>query len=397
MQPLVTVIIPTYNRAVTIKRAINSVLHQTYKELELIIVDDGSTDDTVEIVHSYQDKRIKLVCLSENCGANIARNAGIKLAKGEYIAFQDSDDEWLEDKLEIQINYMQQTDKKICYCPYILYEDTVKTIIPDPSENKEQYGEKLKETLRTGNVVPAPALVIHKQVIEIAGMFDETMRRLQDYEYAIRLCQCSEIAYIDRPLLNAYRLNNCISNDIEALLEAFRQIFVKHINFIDIDVILIYYLHYCKIYDTEGVYSKDLGEMLNAVKTKVDAEKGKRCVEIIEFMLQWYQFLDKKIYNNDFVLYGAGIHGKNALKALKSVGAIPKCFWVTHKQQEEEIDGIPIVELPAHSDQQLSVIVSVGNKMQEELINNLDSRGIKEYFVYPPSKYSGIVGGSWGV
>ncbi len=394
MQPLVTVIIPTYNRAATIKRAIDSVLRQTYKELELIIVDDGSTDNTVEIIHSYQDKRIKLVCLFGNCGANIARNTGIKLAKGEYIAFQDSDDEWLQDKLEIQINYMEQTDKKICYCPYILYEGTMKKIIPDPSENKVQYGEKIKETLRTGNVVPAPTLVIHKQVIETAGMFDETMRRLQDYEYAIRLCQCCEIAYIDRPLLNAYRMNNCISNNEEALVEAFKQIFIKHINFIDIEVILSYYLYYCKICDTQAIYSKDLGEMLNAVKTKVDAEKGRRCVEIIEFMLQWYRFFDKKIQNNEFVLYGAGVYGRSALKTLKSVDTIPKCFWVTHKQQEEEIDEIPIVELPAHPDQQLPVIITVGNKLQDELINNLISRGIKEYFVYPSLKYSGIAGGS---
>ena len=394
MQPLVTVIIPTYNREATIKRAINSVLGQTYKEVELIIVDDGSTDNTVEIIHSYRDKRIKLVSLSGNCGANIARNTGIKLAKGEYIAFQDSDDEWLEDKLEIQINYMEQTDKKVCYCPYILYEDTMKTIIPDPAENIEQYGEKINETLKKGNVVPAPALVIHKQVVETVGMFDESMRRLQDYEYVIRICQSYGIAYIDKPLLNAYRMKNCISNDKEALIESFKQIFIKHIHFIDINVILSYYLYYCKINDTQGIYSKDLGEMLDSVKINLDIEKGKKCVEIIKFMRQWYQFFDEKIHNNEFVLYGAGIHGKRAYQVLKSVGAIPKCFWVTYKQQEKEIDGIPIVELPDYPDKQLPVIISVGNKIQAELIKNLVLRGIKEYFIYPSSKYSGIVDGS---
>lgn len=394
MQPLVSVIIPTYNRAFTLKRAIDSVLHQTYKELELIIVDDGSTDNTVEIIHSYRDNRINLVCLSENCGANIARNTGIKLAKGEYIAFQDSDDEWLENKLEIQINYMEQTDKKVCYCSYTLYEDNKKTIVPDPFEDIEQYGEKIKKTLRKGNVVPTPALVIHRQVVEKAGMFNEKMRRLQDYEYVIRICQYYEIAYINKPLVNAYRMKNCITNDKSVLVETYKLIFVNHVDFIDIDEMLFYYLFYAKINDAQEIYSKDLQEMLNAVKTKVDAEKGKRCVEIIEFMLQWYQFFDKKIQNNEFVLYGAGVHGRSALKTLKSAGAIPKCFWVTHKQQEEEIDGIPIVELPAQPDQQLSVIISVGNKMQNELINNLISRGVKEYFVYPCSKYSGIAGGS---
>ena len=117
MHPLVTVIIPVYNRAFTIRRAIDSVLDQSYKELELIIVDDCSLDNTVQIVKSYRDKRINLICLPKNCGANTARNTGLRAAKGEYIAFQDSDDEWFKEKLEIQIEYMEKTRKKVCYCP----------------------------------------------------------------------------------------------------------------------------------------------------------------------------------------------------------------------------------------------------------------------------------------
>ena len=81
MRPLVSVIIPVYNRAATIQRAVDSVLRQSYKELEIIIVDDCSSDDTVRVVNSYQDKRIKLICLSRNSGANTARNTGIRAAK----------------------------------------------------------------------------------------------------------------------------------------------------------------------------------------------------------------------------------------------------------------------------------------------------------------------------
>ena len=89
---MVTVVIPTFNRAKVIERAINSVLSQTYTDLELLVIDDCSTDDTKDIISSIKDKRLKYFCLPHNSGACAARNKGIELAAGEYIAFQDSDD-----------------------------------------------------------------------------------------------------------------------------------------------------------------------------------------------------------------------------------------------------------------------------------------------------------------
>jgi len=91
--PTVSVIIPTYNRAHTIGRAIKSVLNQTYQDFEIIVVDDGSTDNTEEVVKSFRDKRIRYIQHKKNKGAAAARNTGIKSAKGKYIAFQDSDDD----------------------------------------------------------------------------------------------------------------------------------------------------------------------------------------------------------------------------------------------------------------------------------------------------------------
>ncbi len=107
MQRLVSVVIPVYNRENTINRAIDSALSQTYSNVEVIVVDDGSTDKTVSIVKEYDDCRIKLICQKERGGANKARNVGIANSQGEYIAFQDSDDEWLPDKLRSQIEAMQ--------------------------------------------------------------------------------------------------------------------------------------------------------------------------------------------------------------------------------------------------------------------------------------------------
>ena len=102
-KPLVSVIIPTYNRGRLILDSINSVLNQTYKNIELIVVDDCSTDNTEEILKSINDSRIKYVKLEKNSGACIARNKGIELSTGEFIAFNDSDDLWITTKLEKQL------------------------------------------------------------------------------------------------------------------------------------------------------------------------------------------------------------------------------------------------------------------------------------------------------
>jgi glycosyltransferase involved in cell wall biosynthesis len=104
MQPkLVSVIIPTYNRASTLARAIESVLKQTYGNLELIVVDDSSNDETSGVVSGIADERIKYIKFSKNKGVAAARNAGIKESCGDYIAFLDSDDQWLPDKLKLSL------------------------------------------------------------------------------------------------------------------------------------------------------------------------------------------------------------------------------------------------------------------------------------------------------
>ncbi|MFP5434416.1 MAG: glycosyltransferase family 2 protein, partial [Alphaproteobacteria bacterium] len=101
---LVSVILPTYNRARTLGRSIRSVLGQGYSNLELIVVDDGSSDDTRSVIDEFDDKRLIYVPLEKNQGASAARNHGLGLVRGEFVAFQDSDDEWLADKLQQQVS-----------------------------------------------------------------------------------------------------------------------------------------------------------------------------------------------------------------------------------------------------------------------------------------------------
>ncbi|TAK34595.1 MAG: glycosyltransferase family 2 protein, partial [Saprospiraceae bacterium] len=124
--PAVSVIIPTYNRAKTIERAIDSVLNQTFSDLELIVVDDCSTDFTVDVIKQYTDERLIYIRHENNRGEGGARNTGIRNSRAKYIAFLDSDDEWFPNKLEKQMPVIQESDSKvgIVYSHYIMqYED----------------------------------------------------------------------------------------------------------------------------------------------------------------------------------------------------------------------------------------------------------------------------------
>ncbi len=111
--PKVSVILPTYNRAHLIKRAIQSVLDQTYQNFEIIVVDDGSTDNTEEQVRSFNNPKIRYIRYNENKGAAFARNAGIKASRGDYIAFQDSDDEWFPHKLQRQMEAFKNASPEV--------------------------------------------------------------------------------------------------------------------------------------------------------------------------------------------------------------------------------------------------------------------------------------------
>src|SRR4030042_6253183 len=112
---LVSVIIPTYNRADCVTKSIDSVLSQTYNDYEIIVVDDGSTDNTRQILQSYVDKCLIHYIYQDNAGCAAARNSGIRAAKGQWIAFLDSDDTWLPDKLAEQMQYLSETGLDVCF------------------------------------------------------------------------------------------------------------------------------------------------------------------------------------------------------------------------------------------------------------------------------------------
>ncbi len=226
--PTVSIIIPTYNRAHLVDRAIQSVLDQTYQDFELIVVDDASTDNTEEVVKSFKDKRIRYICLQKNKGGAAARNTGIEASNGEYIAFQDSDDEWLPEKLEKQMKVFENASPEVgvVYTGFLRIKDGRESYIPYSWVTQKE-GNIHKELLK-GNFVTTQAAVVKKKCFEVAGMFEERLPCLQDWELWIRVSKYFHFKCIDEPLVTSYEVSDSISCNQRFLIIAQKLISEKH-------------------------------------------------------------------------------------------------------------------------------------------------------------------------
>lgn len=203
-QPLVSVIIPTYNRAGLIGETIENVLQQTYTNIELIVVDDGSTDDTQSVLSSYGD-RIRWIA-QENAGPAAARNRGIAIAKGEIIAFQDSDDAWHPTKITRQVSLLQRGGDSVicCLCNTTveLADRVVRSFELAPVNPSIEEGIWLNatEVLATRCILFNQAAAIRRDVLIRIGGFDESFRLMEDVELALRLSLEGPWAFIREPL-----------------------------------------------------------------------------------------------------------------------------------------------------------------------------------------------------
>lgn len=219
---MVSVIIPAYNREKTIERAVMSVLNQTYKDLELIVVDDCSKDNTVEVLKSIKDDRLKIIRLEKNSGACVARNVGIENAQGDYIAFQDSDDEWLLDKLEKQMAIFEKEKVDLVFCAFNRFglgEDLTYPELPE--------GIVERKVLLEDSRISTQTLIGKKECFENVK-FDPEMPRLQDYDITIRLSKKYSIYFVNKPLVNMYVQNDSISKNKDKLIKAESMILSKY-------------------------------------------------------------------------------------------------------------------------------------------------------------------------
>ena len=225
-QPLVSVILPTFQRAATIAVAIESVLTQSYSALELIVVDDASTDETEAIVRGFDDARISYLRHENNRGGGAARNTGLERARGEFLAFQDSDDRWISDKLERQIAFLhERPEVDLVWSPYRRGDSG--TLHPAEPERAPR-GNILSPLLRA-NFIGTPTIVARRGCYERSGGFDERLPRFQDWEWMIRVAAQAQVDHLNDPLVDAgWADNNITGGHDAALVEAERILLEKH-------------------------------------------------------------------------------------------------------------------------------------------------------------------------
>lgn len=224
-EPLVSVIIPTYNRSRTICASVNSVLNQTYKNIELIVVDDCSTDDTEKTIRSMSDTRIKYIKLERNSGACVARNTGIEKAAGTFTAFNDSDDEWLPEKIKKQLDFLQKNNADIVLCKMECRTTENKFIHNFPEIEKDKqisYKDLLKYNSASTQTIFGKAKCFKDM------LFDSTMPRLQDWDETLRLSKKYSVFYQNEILVHTFFQKDSISTHPEKGVTAMQKLFEKH-------------------------------------------------------------------------------------------------------------------------------------------------------------------------
>lgn len=197
MKKNISVIIPTYNRAHHLAKAVDSVFCQTYKPFEIIIVDDGSTDNTKQIVSDYADKVVYIS--QKNSGPSAARNRGIRAAQGDFIAFLDSDDAWAPEKLEKQVNLISESPKLgLIGTGYYNCDQNLENPTIHPSM---KLAKTPREEILIRNLWPTPSLLIRKSCFEAVGLFNENMKFAEDWDMWVRISQIFPVATINEPLV----------------------------------------------------------------------------------------------------------------------------------------------------------------------------------------------------
>lgn len=216
MKDKISVIIPTYNRAKIIKKSIDSVLNQTYSNIELIIVDDGSSDNTEDVIKSIKDERLFYYKLEKNSGTAVARNYGIEKSTCDYIAFQDSDDIFREDKLEKQMKNMKINKSVMDFCKICIHEGENEILIPTADDDKTIKEKGIVNKLCENNVISTQAILIKKSIVE-EYKFDHDIPNTDDYDLALRVAIDHKVSYTNIPLVDLYRQKDSITYSIEKL------------------------------------------------------------------------------------------------------------------------------------------------------------------------------------
>ena len=242
---LISVVIPSYNRKDKLPACMESVLGQSYGNIELIVVDDASTDGTQELFREIGDPRVRYLRYEENRGACHARNYGAERAEGGLIAFQDSDDIWHPDKLEKQYRHLMETGADMCYCGMNRVSEGGSFYYPVHAPRPGHAQEDFLAENRAGT----QTMLMHRFVWEKLR-FDESIRRYQDWDFAIRAASRFELAYLPEALVESEVGSDSISAVVDSYPHLLR-LYEKHMAL------------YEKYPDSDAVMNRRMGKRLH--------------------------------------------------------------------------------------------------------------------------------------
>lgn len=199
---LISCIIPTHNRASTIERAVRSVLGQTHLELECLVIDDASTDETLDILDGIKDSRLKIYTLDQNAGVSFARNTAARKARGEWLAFLDSDDEWLPLKLEQQLKFHQTSPEfHLIHLPEIWMRNGVR--VNPRQKHQKAGGDQFYRSLELCLICPS-TVMIKKSIFDQLHGFREDFVICEDYDFWLRFLCRYPVGFLDQALVIKY-------------------------------------------------------------------------------------------------------------------------------------------------------------------------------------------------
>lgn len=406
MEPLISVIIPNYNREHVIVDTVQSVLEQTYANLEVIVVDDGSSDASAEELKKIKDSRFRFVLSEAHRGANACRNEGAQLSKGEYIAFQDSGTIWHADKLEKQLARLRQSPEAgLVYC-IVRARDGSRTICyPEESMERSRKEEGCRESLAVRNLIDTPSIMVTRDCFEKTGGFDENLKRWQDYDFVIRVSQTYSIVIVNEILVETFYYANSISKDFSFLAEALPEFLRKNKEFFtcygtweEIVKSVIYETYYSQITGVDFLkFCNQLDSRLREIFPEIDfwklagqiigpvIERGWYDVPLAEYNFR--SFIQSVHMGQHFVIYGAGKIAGSLLELFEEAGCRNRIetFIVTKTDSKSALAGIPVISVEEFQKRkdalETPVLIGTAERMQLEIFQSLSEREFKNIYL----------------
>lgn len=381
----VSIIVPTYNRDCCLLAAINSILNQTYQYFEIIVVDDGSTDDTEPLIRRVHDARITYIKLEENLGPSHARNVGIKHSRYEFIAFEDSDDIWCENKLEKQIKKLESNpDAAMIYCAYEYSIEGKAIKIPSDSYKKEQLEGYIFESLWDGNKIGAPTILVKKECIENVGGFSEELKSLEDYEFVLRVAKEYAIGYVNEILVkasySASGVSSRFADQIDTQIHILKKYRACEVRVVDKMKQIMEMIVQMKG-STQERWKRKLVPDLISTELEFDLlyemTKSNRAYRLVNKLINQFMDSDKIIHclekridfkHERFAIYGAGMVGRMLGELLRSRGLSFEYYIDREKTGTEET---PIIRPDKVESSVKKVIVTVMDAVHDDFELNI--------------------------